>query len=526
MRSTFHLLEVAKRGIVAQQNAINTTGQNISNVNTPGYSRQRVNMEASRPIDAPAFNRSTAPGQIGMGVEVTSITRVRDTFLDAQYRNQNNLLAQSTIVRETLGNIEGIVNEPSDSGISKSLSEFWNAWQVLSKNPGNTDIASRSAVQQKAIALAESFNHVSTQLNSLKDDLTNKINVGISQANNYIGQISSLTQEIKRVEAMGDNANDLRDKRDLLVDQLSTLGNVKVTEGPNDYQVTFGNKLVVDNMNSSTISLTDVPNIKGGQLEGYVDSRDTYVAEYTKQLDIMANTLATGKVEVTLPAGTILPPGVTIPGAVTDPTNPRKLMNDTKYTVDGLNGLHKLGYTLEDPATTGLDFFTTSDGSGTITAGNIQLNPALASDLKKFAASMRTETVTTTTPPITTSEKVIQGNGDLALLIAGLAEKSFNFNPTGTNGALSATSTYEGYFQAVVSQLGAQSDYAQKKEANDQLLTDHAESLRQAVSSVSLDEESADLIKFQHAYSASARVITAMDEMLDKLINGTGVVGR
>ena len=384
------------------------------------------------------------------------------------------------------------------------------------------DLASRSAVQQKAIALAESFNHVSSQLNSLKDELTSKIDASISQSNNYITQISDLTKEIKRIEATGDDANDLRDKRDLLVDQLSTLGNVKVTEGTNDYQLTFGNKLVVDNLDSTAVSLSDVPNIKGGNIEGYVQSRDVHVAEYTKQMDIMANTLATGKVEVTLPAGSILPKGLVIPGAVMDPANPRKLMNDTKYTVNGLNALHKLGYTLEDPAKNGLDFFTTSDGSATITAGNIQLNPVLAADLKKFAASMRTE-MTNPAPPVVPTEKVIQGNGDLALLTAGLAERTFNFNSTG---AISQTATYEGYFQAVVSQLGAQSDYAQKLDANNKLLTDHADSLRQAVSSVSLDEESADLIKYQHAYSASARVITAMDEMLDKLINGTGVVGR
>ncbi|EGL13559.1 MULTISPECIES: flagellar hook-associated protein FlgK [Paenibacillus] len=521
MRSTFHGLELGKRGVIAQQVALNTTGHNITNANTPGYSRQVAQMVAARPLEYPSVTNSTSPGQLGMGVEVNAIQRIRDIYFDVEYRNQNSLMNESKVISETLGNIEGVVNEPSNNGLAKNITEFWKAWQTLSKNPSTEDLAARSAVVQQAMAMADSFNSMANQFATMGNNITERINVKVSEANSYVTEISDLTKQIKHIESGGDNANDLRDKRDYLVDQLSKLGNVKVTETSQTYQITFGTKQVIDDLNSDSIVQADVAGVTSGEIFGYVQSRDTFIAEYTKQIDLMANTLATGKIEVTLPAGSILPKGMTPPaGAKMDPANPRKLAADAKVTVDGLNGLHRLGYTLEDPATNGKDFFVTSDGSGKFTAENIRVNPDIAKDLKKIAASLRIETVSK--PPAAPTDKVVQSNGDLALLIGGLAEKTFDFGGT----ALTASSTYGGYYEAVMSQLGVQTDHAKKMLENGELLTDHADSLRQSISGVSPDEETANLIKFQHAYNASARVITVVDEMLDKLINGTGVVGR
>ncbi|MVP01545.1 flagellar hook-associated protein FlgK [Paenibacillus lutrae] len=521
MRSTFHGLELGKRGVIAQQVALNTTGHNISNVNTPGYSRQVAHMVASRPLEYPSVTNTTAAGQLGMGVEVNAIQRIRDIYFDIEFRNQNSAMNESKVINESLSNIEGIVNEPSDNGLAKNVTEFWKAWQVLSKNPSSEDLAARSAVVQQALAMTDSFNHMASQLDTMSNNITARIDVKVSEANSYVTEISELTKQIKHIESGGDDANDLRDKRDYLVDQLSQLGNVKVTETSQTYQVTFGTTLVIDNMTSNPVTQAAVAGVTSGQIFGYVQSRDTFVAEYTKQLDLMANTLATGKIEVTLPAGTILPKGMTVPaGAQIDPTNPRKLAAEAKITVDGLNGLHKLGYTLEEPAANGRDFFVTSDGSSPFTAANIRVNPAIAQDLKLLAASLRVQTVNN--PPAPSMDKVIQSNGDMALIIGGLSEKAFNFGAD----ALTASASYGGYYEAVMSQLGIQTDHSKKMTENGELLTNHADSLRQSISGVSPDEETANLIKFQHAYTASARVITVMDELLEKLINGTGVVGR
>lgn len=521
MRSTFHTLEVGKRGILAHQTALATTGHNITNANAPGYSRQVAKMTAARPIEFPGMTKSTNPNQLGMGVEVTSIKRIRDFLLDIEYRNQNSDLATWNVKQEALSNIEGIFNEPSDNSIATSISEFWNAWQQLSKNPSSSDLSSRTVVQQKAIALTETFNHISSQLNTLSSNLTQRIDVKISEANNAIQQISDLTIMINRVEGLGDNANDLRDQRDLLVDQLSSLGNVQVTETDDNYQLMFGDVLVVNGTQAPVqFTLANAASLTKGEIAGYIESRDVFVQGYINQMNVMANTLATGEIEVTLPAGSILPDGVTIPGAQVDPANPRKLLQDTKYTVEGLNGLHKLGYTLQEPATIGKDFFVSSDG-GAITAANIRVNPEIQDNLANIAASMRTEQITVNG---VVTEKVLQGNGDLALLIASLAEGKFDYSAQ--NGAITNEGTFGGYLQSVIAQLGTDSDDAYRMVQNGTLLSDHADSMRQAVSSVSLDEEMADMIKFQHAYSASSRVITTIDEMLDKLINGTGVVGR
>lgn len=363
MRSTFHTLEVGKRGVVAQQTALATTGHNITNANAPGYSRQVAKMAAARPIEFPGMTRSTNPNQLGMGVEVTSIKRIRDFLLDIEYRNQNSDLSTWIVKQETLSNVEGIFNEPSENSIATSISEFWNAWQQLSKNPSSTDLSARTVVQQKAIALTETFNHIASQLDTLQNNLTQRINVKVAEVNNTVQQISDLTIMINRVEGLGDNANDLRDQRDLLIDQLSTLGNLQVIETDDNYQVIFGDVMVVDGIQPPTeFTLANVNALTRGEIAGYVESRDVHIQNYITQMNVMANTLATGKIEVTLPAGSILPPGVTIPGAVMDPTNPRKLAQDTKHTVDGLNGLHKLGYTLQEPATAGKDFFVAAGG--------------------------------------------------------------------------------------------------------------------------------------------------------------------
>ncbi|MEK3789583.1 flagellar hook-associated protein FlgK [Paenibacillus sp. FSL K6-1230] len=524
MRSTFHNLEIGKRGVIAQQTALSTTGHNITNTNTEGYSRQVARLTASIPIEFPSMTKSTNPNQLGMGVEVDSIRRVRNYLMDIEFRNQNSTLSTWKTKQEALGKIEGIINEPSEDSIATVISDFWNSWQDLSKNPSSSDLSARTIVQQKAVALTETFNHVASQLNVLSNNLTDQLNSQVNDVNAYADQIAAINYSIKRIEAMGDNANDLRDKRDLLVDKLSELGNIQVIETDDAYTVNFGGMQLINDDVVTPFNVANVGAITQGAIAGTVQSRDVHVAEYTRQLDIMANTLANGKISVTLPAGSILPVGVTIPNAVMDPTNPRKLAQDTPYEVDGLNGLHKLGYTLQSPATAGQNFFVTSDNSVTITAANIRVNSNIINDAANIAASMRTEIVTNANG--TTTEKVLQGNGGLALLIAGLSEGKFSFDPLRNNGAITDVSTFGGYLQSVIAQLGTDADLANKMVENNTLLTNHSDNLRASVSSVSLDEEMADLIRFQQAYSASARVITTVDEMLDKLINGTGVVGR
>src|SRR4051812_46890347 len=132
MSSTFGGLEIAKRSLFAQQAALLTTGHNIANANTPGYSRQVVNMVAAKPLEAVGMQRSSVPGQMGQSVEVGSVNRIREKFLDSQFQNENKSLGNWSVRKDTMDKLEAIVNEPSDTGIREVIAGFWSAWQQLS----------------------------------------------------------------------------------------------------------------------------------------------------------------------------------------------------------------------------------------------------------------------------------------------------------------------------------------------------------------------------------------------------------
>ncbi|UVI29897.1 flagellar hook-associated protein FlgK [Paenibacillus spongiae] len=510
MRSTFHTLETTKRSLFTQQAAINTVGHNIANANTEGYSRQRVTMVASRPIEAFGMNRSTAPGQLGTGVEFTAISRIRTAFLDDQFRNQAKYVGNWSVQTDTLSKLEAIVNEPSDSGIRTVMDKFYQAWSDLSKDPEN--VTGRKIVRETAVALTDSFNQISKQLTDLNADLTTNIEVKATQANTMLNTIASLNAEIRKIEALGDHANDLRDQRDLLTDQLSQIVNVQVVEQADGYSISMGGTNLVEGdvvTELSSASLTAAfqsGDLNNGEVYGMFVARDVYVADYRRQLDTMANTLANGDIQITLPAGSVKP------GTTTPITAPETI------TVKGINGLHKLGYTLEEPATTGLDFFTFKAGENGITAASIQLNPIISADTNKIASSMRTTTANGVT-------SVVKGNNTLALIMSELKDTPFKFDQTATGNGITEA-TIGNFYNSMVGSLGVQSQEAYRQYQNSVAQTELVDSNRQSVSGVSLDEEMSDLIKYQHAYSAAARVMTTFDQMLEKLINGTGVVGR
>lgn len=509
MRSTFHSLETAKRSLFTQQAAINTVGHNISNANTEGYSRQRVSMVASRPIEAYGMNRSNAPGQLGTGVEFTSITRIRNAFLDSQYREQNQGVGSLSIQTDTLKKLEGIVNEPSDYGLRGVIEKFWSSWSDLSKDPEN--VTGREILVETSKALTDTFNEFNRQLTNMHADLTSNIEVKATEANSLLSTISSLNQEIRRIESLGDDANDLRDQRDLMTDKLSNIVNITVSETDLGYSINMGAVNLVQGTTVNPLSAAQLETafttgaLTGGEAYGMILSRDTYVKEFAQQIHTLADTLANGDIEITLPAGTVKP------GTTTPITAPETI------TVKGINGLHKLGYTLEEPATAGQDFFTFTADPNSLTGFSYAVNPAIVADSNKVATSLRT-----TTDAAGTS--VVKGNNGLALLMSELQNIKFSFDETAQGGAITQA-TVNDFYSAVVGALGVQSQEANRLYTNTQTQLDQVESNRKSISGVSLDEEMSDLIKYQYAYSASARFMTTFDELLNKLINGTGRVG-
>src|SRR5690625_390149 len=156
--STFHGLEMAKQTLFAQQSALYTTGHNIANAHTPGYSRQRVNFQAARPFPVPAMNRPDIPGQIGTGVEISAVQRVRHAFLDAQFRSENSRFNHWDTKANALTRMERLLNEPSDTGLSKTMDLFWQSLQDLATHPDQP--GARSVVAERGQSMTDTFNYL------------------------------------------------------------------------------------------------------------------------------------------------------------------------------------------------------------------------------------------------------------------------------------------------------------------------------------------------------------------------------
>jgi len=514
MTSTFHSIETSRRSLNTTSTSLNTVAHNIANANTVGYSRQVVHTSATNPLEAVAFQNSTSAGQIGTGVEATAVKRVRSLFLDGQFRGENSSLGSWDVRSDTLSKLEKVINEPSDTGMQTVLNKFWSAWSDLSNNPQST--TNQKILKETTLALTDALNQTSKQLDALNTDLTSSVGLDVSTINSLVSTVSSLNQNIMKIEAQGNDANDLRDQRDYAVDQLSKYGNVTVTELNDGYQVNFAGQQLVTGATVNALTADGVQaaydggTLTGGELHGLIYSRDQYVAGQKAELDQLANTLANGEFTATLPTGSVIPEGTIINGVTySDVAGNRTLTSDLTITVKGINGLHQLGY--NSSGKSGGEFFTATGGNGTITAGNITLNPDLQSNPSNIAFSLRTTGTGT-------NEKVVTGNGGLALIMSEMKNTKIDF------GGATPT-TVQDFFNGLVGQLGVDSAEATRQAENAATLTSQVDSNRQSVSGVSQDEEMADLIKFQHAYSAASRFMTTMDQLLEKLINGTGRVG-
>ncbi|EGO87768.1 flagellar hook-associated protein FlgK [Clostridium botulinum C] len=226
MSGLFATLNVGKRGLYAQQGALDVTSHNIANSNTEGYTRQRAIMETTRPFGMPSMNCQIGPGQVGTGVEISKIQRVRDTFMDYQVRRETSTLGQYEARDKYLSEVEGIFNEPSDTGVSTLIGKFFDAWQEVAKHPEGSN--ARTVLASQASALANELNHTYSQLTKVKENAQESIKQATFDINNALDRVDKLNQQIMAVKISGMEPNDLMDKRDLLLDELSKKFNIVV----------------------------------------------------------------------------------------------------------------------------------------------------------------------------------------------------------------------------------------------------------------------------------------------------------
>ncbi|MCX7569472.1 flagellar hook-associated protein FlgK [Tumebacillus sp. DT12] len=529
MRSTFHGLETGKRALLAQTVGLNTLGHNVANANTEGYSRQRVNFATTPSMEYPGMAKQTEAGQIGTGVLAKNIERVREQFLDVQFRNENKAAGEWQMRLDTLDKIQAIVNEPSDSGLSTVLNKFYLSWQKLGANPDTLE--ARAVVKQATLDLVTSFNMLDAKIKELDRDIAESIGTKVDQVNSMTTQISALNKQIHTLEVLGDNANDLRDSRDLLVDKLSKLANVTTSESMDGtYRVMIGDQVVVNGQqppvpvayDAATNSTT--PPIRNGEIGGLMASRVEYVKVYQDQFDSLVNGLVNGKMDVALTndytfsaSETTLPFDVKIGGTqylkgAAIPTNP--LPKGSVITFEGLNAIHRFGYTMQEPTSKAGALFETADGSATFNLSNVRVAESILADTRNMSASFSTYT------DANGDLQVKKGSGDIAFMISEANGSVINFKDgLPPNNAILTKGTVAGYLRAMVGQLGAQGNTAEMQVTNQDALIKQVDNRRQSVSGVSLDEEMSNMIKFQQSYAAAARVVSTVDTLLDTIIN-------
>lgn len=442
--STFMGLETALRGVLVHQRALDTTGHNIANVNTVGYSRQRAELGEMAPL------RDYPYGMIGTGVTVEKYTRIRDAFLDTQLRAQTMLQGYHEARQDGLSQVELALNEPSDNGLQAQLQKFWNAWQDLSNNPESTAV--RQALLEQSAALAAGFQDLRAQLVSVSAQAVTEQGLTVNDVNSLVGQMAALDQQIMSQKASGvDPSNDLLDRRDVLLDQLGKLANISTAEQPDgSLTVQIGTYTVLSAGTQTTVASVAAlgANLTSGKLQGLV-SLDTTISGaggYISRLDGVAGSLITA-----------------------------------------VNTLQTGGFDLTGAAATNA-FFTGTNAS------SIAVNTALTANPALIGAS---------------SAANQPGNGSNALAIAALRNSA------------SIDQAYSG----LVTTIGSDSQTAQRNAANAGVLVDSLENRRDSVSGVSIDEEMTNLVRFQRGYQAAARALTAMDDMIDTLVNRTGRVG-
>jgi flagellar hook-associated protein 1 len=452
------LLNIGRNALMTQQKAIDLTGNNIANVNTPGYSRQRLNIAQSAPIRD--FNATSSTGVFAQ----RKIQRFYDQFITSQLNVENASLGRWEARKSALQKIEVLFDEGSGYGLSAAMSAYWGAWHNVANNPSGP--VERASLLSAGQFLASTFNQLSSNITHVRRDIDVSIDHSVGEVNHLAAQIADLNQKIAQVEVTGHNANDQRDQRDLLVLNLSRLIDIesfqdaqgfmtiKVGGGKPLVERTFawnlstaesadGRKVYWQDSSGSAQDITS--RIQGGELKGWIEARDQITHGYQARLDMLAGSI-----------------------------------------IDEVNAVHASGYNLYGLQN---DFFTG------VNASSMAVHNAVEGDLNCIAAAG--------------NAAALPGDNSIATAIAELQNSLL---------MSAGSATFDDFYTALAGDIGQAVRSADLNYNHQSNMIQHLQNFREEVSGVSLDEEMVNLIKFQHAYSAAARLITTVDEMMQTLI--------
>jgi flagellar hook-associated protein 1 FlgK len=487
----FSGIQVALQALLAQQTALDITQNNVSNANTKGYHRQEAVMKAGFPNRSMAFTSSAGQQNIGTGVYVSSIKRFSLEFYDTRYRNQLAENSKFTMMTSMLTEVEINLSDTSSDGIAQRMNEFFTGWQTVATDPDI--VALRDDLLERTQSMAEAFNNRSLRLTQIQQDQDLALTQRIDDINTITAQIGELNAEIGRSQGASSQPNALLDERDLLMDKLTQLvgvtshlqDNGQVLVSLQGHALVLGNKTfeleaTPDPANSGMVKINwaDDPaktalDIKSGEVAGIIYTRDVVMEDQKAQLN---NTVIS-------------------------------LMNR-------VNSLHRSGFDLD--GNPGIDLFVATPGQEAL---SFAVNPAITSS-RMLAAATETNAA---------------GDGNNALAIANIMS-SATFpvrvplitaltaaqDPVFATGEESITH----YNSSRVTSLALEIRHAKVGASDSENLMTAMDEQREQIAGVNLDEEAANMVKFQRAYQAAVRLMNVFDEMLDQVVNTLGMAGR
>jgi flagellar hook-associated protein 1 FlgK len=587
------VLTIAKDALTAQQYGVFVTGQNIANVNTPGYSKQSAVQEARRPAPYGGV-------YVGRGVETTAIERASDQLIENRVMQQKSDLYSYEEMENYMLAMEGLFNESSGISLSSMFADFWNLWHDLSNNPSGS--SERIALYENGDMIAEQFNAVDDSLLQLSTDLTNAMRAGVGRINAITESIAALNNEIVGIETIA-SANDLKDQRNVLAGELSEYMDIKIfeqsdgsftiisqakgvvlVEGNASYEIELdGTAVEWKGSGGNDVDITD--NISTGKLGGWLEMRDEVVAKYRQDISELASEFI-WMVNQQHSQGVglkLIQPGNSVTGTYTTTTTLEDLdygsaadgyvdytgtlnlwigdangenLNQVAIDLDFAGGditaassladlrdsinaqIAAAGYAGDVTAalsasgdavvfTAGADdtFGFSSDTSNLLaalgintffnggSAGGIEVNTVIGSDTDYIAAAQIDSTGS-------------YGAGDNTNALA-MVDKQYSstdilrwtYDRINGNTAATENATIEDYYHAMVGALGIQSSSISRGRSFNEVMVQELTVLRETISSVSLDEEMTELVKYQQAFSAASKLFIAADEMFQELLD-------
>lgn len=472
--SIFTGLNIARLGMQAQQQALEVTGHNIANASTPGYSRQVARLVSTEPLPF-----AGGRGMVGTGVKVAEITRIRDDALDSQVRKEMRTLGSWEMSRDVLARVEYVFMEPSPTGFNSVLGNFFEGWQELSLNPGSSP--TRVSLLQNAGSLVNAVHHTHEQLKAIRADIDFQTSLKVQEINTLSAQIGDLNGQIVALNAAGSLPADLMDRRDLLADRLSQIVEFNaVLTDRGSLNIFLGGRALVGEASFNRLEV--VPGavdaggwlqgpgiswerdgrearIAGGELGGLREVRDTKLKSYMEDF-------------------TALVFGIT----------------------NAVNTAHQAGVDLSGYS--GREFFT-----GT-SLENLSIDTLLVQDPSRIAAAV----------------VAAPGDGSNALKIAQLRHARISVDAAATDLTRKlilepqGTTTFESFYRNSISHLGVDAQESKRMVENQIALLNMMNQRKESISGVSIDEEMANMVQFQIAYQASARLIATLQEVFDTII--------